>query len=407
MTHSRRHAVKHGAGWLLPLVLAVGAGVSVVVAASAVALRMARLVLAPSSERVEDVRVVSVDRRRRRVELSRHPDTVVPGRYSLFYGNERGHAQLGDILFVSETTVTRELIAETRGKLSAGMKARVSGWFYEGPADLQVAFEEVEVATPLGPAPAWLVPPARGGVRGDRHPWVIQVHGRGVDRREPVRAIPVFRDAGYTSLLISYRNDGVAPESPDGNNALGDVEWMDVDAAIGFAESRGATSIVLMGWSMGGALVLQAITRSSRTKSVRGVVLDSPVVDWIRVLDHQAGAMKVPRIIRSVVYELISRPWGRRFTGQQEAIDLARLDFVRRAAELSLPVLLMHSDGDTYVPSAGSAALARSRPDIVHYARFDGAGHTRLWNYDPARWNREIREWLDRLDGGVRPPSSP
>src|SRR5690554_5785633 len=120
---------------------------------------MARLVLAPSSERVEDVRVVSVDRRRRRVELSRHPDTVVPGRYSLFYGNERGHAQLGDILFVSETTVTRELIAETRGKLSAGMKARVSGWFYEGPADLQVAFEEVEVATPLGQRPrGWYLP---------------------------------------------------------------------------------------------------------------------------------------------------------------------------------------------------------------------------------------------------------
>jgi alpha-beta hydrolase superfamily lysophospholipase len=269
-----------------------------------------------------------------------------------------------------------------------------------------VACEEVTVKTVLGPAPAWLVP--YGDATG---PWVIQVHGRGADRRECIRAVPVFHQAGHTSLLISYRNDGVAPSSADGRYALGDTEWVDVESAIRFAVDRGATRITLMGWSMGGALVLQCITRSSLSGMVGGIVLESPVIDWIRVLDHHAGALRIPGVIRRSVYRLIGASWGRRFTGQAEAIDLPRLDFVSRAAELRLPTLLLHSESDTFVPSAGSRALARLRPDIVTHVSFSGAGHTRLWNYEPERWNRAIMAWLHDTSAvstpGVRRPSSP
>ncbi len=372
--------------------LAIGAGVSLAVAAISVSLRVAGLVLRPPTERAEDVRVVRVDRRAGLIVLTTHPDAVVPGRYSLYFSQDRGYARVGDIVSLSDNSVTRILLAEVRGRVKPGTSARVSGWFYENPSDLGVPFRDVDVATSLGPAPAWLIPASGAGER-----WVIQVHGRGVDRREPLRAIPAFRDAGYTSLLISYRNDGVAPASVDGRYALGDVEWLDVDSAIRYAADNGARQIVLMGWSMGGALVLQALTRSPLARLVTGVVLDSPVVDWVRVLDHQAGTLKVPRLIRAFVYRLISHPWGGRLTGQSEAIDLARLDFVARADEIRAPVLLMHSESDTYVPSAGSEELALLRPDIVRYVRFGAAGHTRLWNYDHDTWNGQITAWLETI----------
>jgi pimeloyl-ACP methyl ester carboxylesterase len=73
---------------------------------------------------------------------------------------------------------------------------------------------------------------------------------------------------------------------------------------------------------------------------------------------------------------------------------MSRLDFVRRSAELHVPILLMHSDDDAFIPSTASRALAKARPDIVTLEAFTGAGHTRLWNYDPARWNAAIRGWL-------------
>ena len=386
--------------WIAPAVLAAGTGVSLAIGAFAVAVRVAHLVITPSRTRAEDVHVLAVDRELGTVTVNNHPDAVVPGAYALYSSSDVGYARIGDIVAVGDHTVTRQLLDEVRGELMPGMTGRVSGWFWETPADAGLDFEEVQVETALGSAPAWLVPAESGTAR-----WVIQVHGRGTDWREPVRAVPVFHRAGFTSLLISYRNDGVAPSSPDGRYSLGETEWDDVEAAIRFAVGRGATEIILMGWSMGGALVLQTVTRSAHSGLVRGIVLDSPVVDWVRVLDHQATSLKVPVPIRALVYRMIGERWARRLTGQAQPIDLRRLDFVRRAEELTHPALLLHSESDSYVPESGSTALAELRPDIVSYARFTGAGHTRLWNYDRARWEQSILDWLSELPPFRRPTS--
>jgi fermentation-respiration switch protein FrsA (DUF1100 family) len=85
-------------------------------------------------------------------------------------------------------------------------------------------------------------------------------------------------------------------------------------------------------------------------------------------------------------------------TGQDAPVDLARLDLVSRAAELTVPILILHSDDDGFVPSTASAALALARPDIVTYERFTTARHTKLWNFDRERWERSIGDWLDRLN---------
>ena len=47
-----------------------------------------------------------------------------------------------------------------RGELDGAHRGRLGGWFFTGPADLGFPFQDVEVATELGPAPAWLVPAA-------------------------------------------------------------------------------------------------------------------------------------------------------------------------------------------------------------------------------------------------------
>jgi len=86
--------------------------------------------------------------------------------------------------------------------------------------------------------------------------------------------------------------------------------------------------------------------------------------------------------------------WGGLLTGQATPIDFVRLDFVSRADELVLPILLLHSDDDGFVPVTGSRRLAHSRPDIVTFVPFSIARHTKLFNYDPARYVGAIRAWL-------------
>ena len=154
---------------------------------------------------------------------------------------------------------------------------------------------------------------------------------------------------------------------------------------------------MLVGWSMGGATVLQALTRSSYGGSVTGVVLESPVVDWIAAIDFQVRLRRMPGLIRRGVVALFTSRWGRIFTGLAEPLDIARMDFVARARELDRPILILHSDDDGFVPSSASAALARVRPDLVTYERFEVARHTKLWNFDRDRWEGAMRRWLAAL----------
>lgn len=373
--------------------LAVGLAATAVGAAF-VSLRVARSVVTPPTRRRYDIDVLAFDETAGTVVLGRTPDTVVPGRYSMWFDRDRGHARIGDIIANDAHSVTRRVHSVQRGDLSRATRARWAGWWYLTPADLQVPFSDVGIRTPVGIAPAWRIDGT--GSSGD---WVIQVHGRAVTRSEGLRAVRVFAEADFTSLLISYRNDGDAPASYDGRYALGDDEWRDVEAAIGYALAEGAKRIVLMGWSMGGATVLQCMTRSILAEHVAGVVLESPVVDWVRVLRFQAAASGLPAVVRDAAMTMLASHRASRWVGLDEPIDFDRLDIVARAAELSVPMLVLHSVDDGFVPSDGSVALAAARPDVVRLEHFAVARHTKLWNYDAPRWERAIAQWLDGVVG--------
>jgi hypothetical protein len=351
---------------------------------------VARRVIIPSKTRLEDLRVLGCTETT--VLLSRTPDTLVPGQYGLWFSEGAGHAKVGAILEIGRGWVRRELLGVDHGDLTTATRASIAGWYYLDPEQLGVPHRDVVIETPVGPAPAWLLPAAQESER-----WLIGVHGRGVRRQECLRAVEVARRCGYTSLLVSYRNDGDAPHSADGRYSLGDTEWADIDAALEYAIAHGATEVVLMGWSMGGAISLQVATRSSHAGVLKGLILESPVVNWTETIDYQTDAQHVPRMVSAVARHLISSPWARKLTGQDRSIDLARLDFVARADELTLPILLLHSADDGYVPPYASRALARARPDIVTFDEFTVARHAKLWNYDPDRFNEDIGGWLSRL----------
>lgn len=387
-----RHAGRGTARALGATAIAVGAlaGFAALTTA-ALAVVFARKVIIPPTSRKDDVRILASDENT--VTFSRTMDSLTPGQYSLWFSGDTGHARVGEIRAVDDDRVVRQLLAVEFGDLASARRGRFSGWFYLGPDDLGYPYQDVAIPTMVGPAPAWLIP-TEAGTSDD---WVIMVHGRAVRRQECLRAVPTFREAGYTSLVVSYRNDGDAPNSIDHRYALGDREWEDVSAAIDYALEHGAERIVLMGYSMGGATVLQTVTRAPNAGVVRGVVLDSPVVDWVTALHFQGVVNRLPRPVQWATLQVLTRRWGRFVTGQEESIDLNRLDIVQRAGELQVPILLLHSNDDGYIPATASRALAAVRPDIVTYEEFAVARHTKLWNYDAPRWTRAIKRWLATL----------
>jgi uncharacterized protein len=378
--------------------VAYGTGVAVTLGAVAAAFAgglvtaVAHKVVTPDRRRTERVRIYAVDMGASTVTLARSADTELGGRYSLWFGAGTGHMRVGDVVGMTPGTVTRRIIAVDAGDPTSARRGRWGGWFYLDPAELDVVVEDIDVQTPIGPAPAW-------AVRADDAdaPWAVLVHGRGVTRAETIRALPVFRAAGYSVLMVSWRNDGVAPRSDDGRYGLGSTEWQDVDAALGWIQSQGGRNVVLMGWSMGGAVSLQTLMRSKRRGMIDGVVLESAVVDWKAVLRSQAIDLRVPRWVRKAAERTLRTPVAHRIAGLRRPVDLRELDMVDRSDEIDVPILVLHSDDDGFVPSSAAHDLARARPDIVRLEVAHEARHTKLWNHDADWWDDRILSWLTEV----------
>jgi uncharacterized protein len=396
MTDAPDRPIRDAGGFALGLGLTAAAVGAAVIGGFVAA--VSRAVVTPDRKRHERVRVHAVDPGARTITLERSADTELAGRYSVWFGAGTGHMRVGEVLGTTTTTVTRRIVHIDAGDPTTARRARWGGWYYLTPADVDAPVEDVDIPTPNGPAPAW-------AVRADdpSAPWAVLVHGRGVTRAETIRAVPVFRAAGYSVLLTSWRNDGVAPASDDGRYGLGSTEWEDTDAALRWVRREGATSVVLMGWSMGGAVVLQTLMRSAAAGIVDGIVLDSPVVDWRSVLTAQAKVLGLPRFVRPVVETVLRTPLLHRISGSRHRIDLRELDMVSRSDELDVPILLMHSDDDGFVPSSASHDLARARPDLVRLEIAHEARHTKLWNHDPDWFDERILAWLTEV---VRPRSA-
>ncbi|PZE67072.1 alpha/beta hydrolase [Curtobacterium sp. MCLR17_059] len=376
--------------------IALGAGLAAAAVGTAViggfVAAVARAVVTPDRKRNERVPIHAVDPVRKTVTIERTADTELQGRYSLWFGGGTGHMRVGEVLGTTDTTVTRRIIAIDAGDPTAARRGRWGGWFYLTPGELDVPVEDVDIPTPNGPAPAWVV-------RADdpAAPWAVLVHGRGVTRAETIRAVPVFRAAGYSVVLASWRNDGVAPPSVDGRYGLGSTEWEDIDSVLRWLTAQDAQSVVLMGWSMGGAVVLQTLLRSRFAGLVDGVVLESPVVDWHAVLKSQSQLLRLPRPVRKVAQRLLRTPVLHRLAGLQAPVDLRELDMVTRSDELTVPILLLHSDDDGFVPSSASHDLARARPDLVRLEIQTTARHTKLWNHDADWFDARILAWLTEV----------
>ena len=262
---------------------------------------------------------------------------------------------------------------------------RMDGYAFDGdPLSARgLVFEEVTFASELGQFRAWLVPGETVG------PWMIFVHGKGGDRGEALRILPTVHEAGFTALVITYRNDAEVRQDPSGYHRYGATEWEEVEAAAQFAVDGGAERIGLYGYSMGGGIAMSFLYRSPLAERVCGVVLDAPMLDFGETIDFRADERGLPGTLTAT---------GKKVADWRFDIDWGEVDYNKRADELNAPVLLIHGEEDGDVPIATSEELVERRPDLVRFERFEDAGHVRAWNSDQARYEAAVGEFLAGLE---------
>ena len=248
-----------------------------------------------------------------------------------------------------------------------------------------LAFEDVVYRSELGPMPAWLIP-------GSDPTWVILVHGNGLTRRDVLKPLPLIAEAGHPALAITYRNHPAAPPDPSGRLQYGLTEWRDLEGAVRYALDRGAEDVVLVGYSMGGGIVVNFMYESDLATAVRGLVLDSPMLDFSAAVDLGARNRSLPVVGLPIPDTLTST--AKWMAGIRFDVAWGDLDYLERVGELAVPILLFHGGEDDIVPVDTSDQLAELQPDLVTYLRVDEAPHIGSWNLDPDRYEKEFAEFL-------------
>ena len=297
-----------------------------------------------------------------------------------------GYAQVGEIIRVDEQQVVREFSPIT-GNLKPGDRVRTELWpFADDPSGVfGLTTRKVSYLSPLGEFSASLID-------GTSDTWVIFVHGKLPPRKSPTAypILPTVADLGLPSLIITYRNDVGELPSPDGFHWYGLTEWEDLEGAVSYAQEQGAESVILVGYSMGGAIVTNFLYRSPLAAKVSGAILDAPMLDLGSAIDHGVRQRGLPVFLTGI---------GKFLARVRFDVDWKALNYLSRATELEVPILLFHGDADTVVPVATSDALAQARPDIVSYHRVPDATHVRSWNMNPERYEATVQEFLVALMG--------
>jgi pimeloyl-ACP methyl ester carboxylesterase len=246
-------------------------------------------------------------------------------------------------------------------------------------------FETVAIKSDIGDMPAWFI----AAKENPRDVWAIFVHGIGGVREGGYRYLPLLHDAGFPTLLITYRNDADVPRSKDGVYSFGLAEWPDLEAAVAYAIEAGASSVLLAGDSMGGGVVGEFLVHSGRADAVSAIIMDSPALDFEAVADALAARIGFPAAPGIATVALQAFTWA-------HGIDLMTANSLMAVATFSGPLLLIHGDGDRIVPISISEHLLAVRRGLTTHLR-TGADHLQSRAENPVLYEKTIRDFLGKL----------
>lgn len=297
-----------------------------------------------------------------------------------------GYGRLGDIEEATGNRVVRAFDLLEGQPPREGTPAELQSRVFQGdPSAVGVDFEDVAVEGELGTFPAWFVP-------GSGRTWVVVVHGNSLTREDGLRILPTLTGEGYPTLVISYRNDPGAPEEPSGKLRYGATEWVDLESAVRYARGEGARDVVLVGFSMGGGIVVSFLQRSRLADSAAGAILDAPMLDFGRTVDLNASREELPLVGLPLPSSLTGvAKW---MAGIRFGVDWGELDYLEGAEALDVPILVIHGERDEDVPIDTSETLAEARPDLVTFVRVPEAAHMEAWNVDPVAYERTVASFL-------------
>jgi pimeloyl-ACP methyl ester carboxylesterase len=292
--------------------------------------------------------------------------------------------------FAVHQMIERLLQVPTRAEIAASepptMDPTVIGYRGDPMTALGLPFADMALNTGHGTAPAWLIP-AEGEVKG--RTWAIYVHGISGRRENGYCYVSALHEAGFPVLLMSYRNDEGAPPSPQGKYGYGSYEWQELVFAVDYVRQAGASDVLLIGDSVGGAIIGQFFVHSDRGWGISAVILDSPALDFAARVNNALTPFNLPLtpLFTALAQRTIALQYG---------IDIADAAVIRELAAFPGPLLVIHGTGDGVIPVAISDRLVARRVGITSMLR-TASDHLTTRKDHPALFDATLRAFLASL----------
>lgn len=319
-------------------------------------------------------------------------ETLQPGRYGIWNADQSEYALIGEVTTrdLERDNVTRRVLSLSTTPQAFGTDAVWTGHVFRTPADVDPDASEISIDTPAGACPAWFFP-----APNPSRTWAIHVHGIRTTRITALRTVPAALEAGFPSLVVSFRGDGEGPEStPAGISHLGSTEWEDVDAAIGHAIANGADDVVVFGWSMGATASLIAAEQGLYGHRIRAMVLIGPAVDWSATIAAGARKAHLPAAFGRLAFWALTTAGVCRLTGLPSPLPGRDLVWTR-GARIDLPILVVHSPADRDLPITASREFVAQSPSQRTLQEFEGGAlHCWEYNHAPEVFNQVVARFL-------------
>ena len=262
------------------------------------------------------------------------------------------------------------------------------------PADLGMAFEEVEAPAEDGlRLPGWFVP-ASGGRPG---PGVAIVHGWESARDRLLPMIQFLHAAGFHCLAIDVRGHGANAKETLPITA-GEFGTDALAAWRALVARPQVTTGAVLGHSMGAIGALLAAADEPRIAAV--VATSAPADPWrLTRQTFRLARLPFPDVIAYPLAWLTSRvyvrPRGHGVMGTSATEALRRI---------RVPVLLVHGSDDAVIPVAHFRRLSGLQTGTGEAAEtLEIAGGQHSWLYEFPIYRRTVAAFLARSLGGPDP----
>ena len=139
---------------------------------------------------------------------------------------------------------------------------------------------------------------------------------------------------------------------------------------------------------MGGGIIVNYQLQSELAVNTIGIILEAPMLNFVKTVDKGAAERSVPVPITF---------FAKMFSTIRFKVDWNGMDFLPRADELTVPILLIHGDADDTVPVETSVEFASKLPELTELHTFKNAGHAASWNLYTQEYERLVETFVKRI----------